>query len=179
MLKKVKKLFKKVMIYQLTPIKTVLCISAIAIIYFYFNKRVIATSLPLSLYGYKFLSLFGFDITNYVSDPDLVASMQMSLFDNPLAMLILGFGFGSVIANLLRNEFKVEWISSKQNALFMIVGGFCVGFGVQGIQGANIGEVFGAISMMSLSSWFGIPFICLGLYFGKILLKKLVVKKAQ
>lgn len=173
MKKKIKKKLKQMFVFEVTPRRGVIFIALLAIVYFYFNHAVIATAMPLSLMGYKFMNLIGIDIISILDNPELTTSIQKPIFDTPNLVLIVGFAIGTVVTTLFRGEYKFEGLSGKRNTLMYIIGGLAVGIGVQGIYGANIGEVYGAISMMSLSGWLILPFICLGIVLAKPVFNKL------
>lgn len=170
--KKIKHITKDLFVNEIRPIHGVIVIAIIAIIYFSFNHKVFGTAMSLSLFGYKLLKLIGIDTPGMLSVAGLSDSINKSAFDNPSLMLILGIAFGCVITACFRKEYEFAKPGSKKHILTMIVGGFAVGFGVQGIYGANIGEVYGAISMLSLSGWIVIPFILIGIFIAKPMINK-------
>ena len=159
-----KKVLKDVFVIELTPKIGVTLIGILSVIYFALNGKVFATAMPLSLLGYKIMYLLGIDTPSILAGTSLPSSILIKTLENPSLILILGFGLGTLLTTLLRGEFKIGKLGSKTHVTMFAIGGFLVGVGVQGIYGANIGEVFGAISMMSLSGWLIIPFICLGIY---------------
>ena len=129
--------------------------------------------MPLSVFGYKLLNNLGVDVSNVLT-PAVYKQVMIPFFKQTGLMLVVGFAIGSAFVPLIRAEYKPCLIKSKKQALTMILGGFMVGFGVQGIYGANIGEVYGAISMLSLSGYIIIPFILIGLFLAKPLYKWLL-----
>ena len=177
--KKIKRFLKKLFVFDVTPLNGVIFIAFLAIIFFYVNHSVIATAMPLSLMGYKFLNFIGIDIIGILNDPELTASIQKSILESPTLILIIGYAIGAVITELLQGEYKPEGPKNFKNTMMYVIGGLLVGFGVQGIYGANIGEVYGAISMLSLSGWFIIPFICLGIFLARPLYRKFTEKKQK
>lgn len=143
-------------------------ITIIALTYFALNTRVIATAMPLSLIGYKLFSLFGMDFSTFSSFPvSLVENIRLPFLSNPTLVLILGYMLGVWVVSLAKEPYKLVNKLSSKNLIKGILGGFLVGFGVQGIYGANIGEVFGAISMISLSGWIAVIGSSIGLWIGK------------
>lgn len=171
--KEVKRHLKKIFVLEMTPKIGTTCIAILAVIYFFFNKKVIATAMPLSLIGYKFFNFLGLDINGLLQETTLPVNINNFFLNNPVLVMIFGFAIGSILTNLLRGEYKPAGLSKPSKVAMFMLGGFLVGFGVQGIYGANIGEVFGAISMMSLSGWIVIPFIMMGIYLSKPILQKL------
>ena len=171
--RRIKKKLKQLFVIDVTPTTGVIFISVLAIIYFFVNTTVIATAMPLSLAGYKFFNLIGIDIINILNDPDLTSQIEKSFMDTPSLVLILGFAIGTIITELFQSDYKIEGLKSFKTQIMHAIGGLAVGFGVQGIYGANIGEVYGAISMLSLSGWLIIPCICIGILIGKPLYNKL------
>lgn len=174
---KIKGTLKRWFVFDVTPKRGVIFIAILATIYFFVNRAVIATAMPLSLMGYKFLDFVGFDVIGFLNDPGLTKSIQTGVLDNPSLVLVIGFAIGTAVTELFQGEYKAEGPSGLKNTIMYIIGGLAVGFGVQGIYGANIGEVYGAISMLSLSGWLIIPFICLGILIAKPLYNKLRAKK--
>lgn len=148
-------------------------ITILALIYFFFNSKVIALSMPLSVFGYKLLNNLGVDVSNVLT-PKVYKQVMTPFFKQTGLMLVVGFAIGSAFISLIRAEYKPCLIKSKKQALTMILGGFLVGFGVQGIDGANVGEIYGAISMLSLSGYIIIPFTLIGLFLAKPLYKWLL-----
>ncbi len=168
-----KRKLKIAFVHEMTPVIGVTIIAVLCIVYFLFNSKVFATAMPLSLAGYKFLYMLGIDTPKILEGTGLSEKILEPALDNPTLVLILGFAIGTVLTTLLRGEFKIRGFGTKTHLLSYIVGGFLVGVGVQGIYGANIGEVFGAISMMSLSGWLIMPFIALGVWIMKPIVEKI------
>ena len=168
-----KKKLKKVLVLDFVPIVGCCLIAALSVVYFYFNRKVFATAMPLSLLGYKILYAFGIDTPELLSGTGLSEQILAPTLENPSLILILGFAFGSILTPLLRGEYKIGGFGSLKHLITFIVGGFLVGFGVQGIYGANIGEVFGAIAMLSLSGWLVMPFIGFGVQLMRPICRKI------
>ena len=177
MKRKVKRKLKELFVIDVTPKTGVIFICVLAVIYFFVNTTVIATAMPLSLMGYKFFNFIGIDIINILNDAELTKAIEKPILETPGLVLIIGFALGTIITELFQSEYKIEGLKSIRTMIMYAIGGIAVGFGVQGIYGANIGEVYGAISMMSLSGWIIIPFICIGMYLAKPLYNLLKEKK--
>ncbi|MBQ9986848.1 MAG: YeeE/YedE family protein [Erysipelotrichales bacterium] len=169
--KEVKRHLKNIFVLEMTPKIGTTCIAILAVIYFFFNKKVIATAMPLALTGYKFFNFLGVDMVGLFQGTSLPADIEKFFLNNSSLVMIFGFAIGSILTNLLRGEYKPSGLSKPSKVVMFMLGGFLVGFGVQGIYGANIGEVFGAISMMSLSGWIVIPFVMMGIYLSKPILQ--------
>ena len=168
-----KRKLKKALVLDFVPIVGCCLIAALSVVYFYFNRKVFATAMPLSLLGYKILYVFGIDTPNILSEAGLSEQILAPAFENPSLILIFGFAIGSILTPLLRGEYKIGGLGSKTHLITFIIGGFLVGFGVQGIYGANIGEVFGAIAMLSLSGWLVMPFIGFGIQLMRPICRKI------
>lgn len=179
MKKKVKKTLKVLFVFDVTPFVGIMFIAFLAILYFYVNEALIATAMPLSIFGYKGLNALGIDIISILNNPELTASIQRSILESPTLVLIVGYALGAVITVLFQGQYKIEGPKGFKNTLMYVIGGLAVGFGVQGIYGANIGEVYGAISMMSLSGWIIIPFICIGIALARPIYYKLSAKSEK
>ena len=144
----------------------IIYISIISIVYFFFNSQVIGTGMPLATFGYKVMNMLGVNTTSILGE-SLAAQIAKEAYDLPKVMMVCGYAFGAAFVPLLRGEYKFSGLGDRNNIIKMAVGGFITGVGVQGIYGANIGEVYGAISMLSLSGWLIIPFIVAGLFLAK------------
>ena len=141
-------------------------IAILSIVYFFFNSQVIGTGMPFATFGYKMMNIMGVDTTTILGE-SLASQIAKEIYDLPKVMMVAGYAFGAAFVPLLRGEFKPTGCGDAKNILKMVIGGFITGVGVQGIYGANIGEVYGAISMLSLSGWLIIPFIVAGLFLAK------------
>lgn len=170
---KFRTIFKKAFYSELEPIFGCTLLAIICIIYFAFNQKVIGLSMPLSFVGYKLMELLGIDIPTVLEDTQLASSINGNLFTNSGFALVIGFAIGCTVVPLYRGEYHIKGVESRSQLLMMIIGGFLIGFGVQGMYGANIGEIYSAMSMMSLSGYIVVPFIVLGLFIGRPLYEKL------
>ncbi|MCR5299874.1 MAG: YeeE/YedE family protein [Erysipelotrichaceae bacterium] len=144
----------------------IIYISIIAIVYFFFNSQVLGTGMPLATFGYKVMHLLGVDTTSLLGT-SLAAQIEREVYDLPKVVMVAGYALGAAFVPLLRGDYKPAGLGDRNNIIRMVVGGFLTGVGVQGMYGANIGEVYGAISMLSLSGWLVIPFIVAGLFLAK------------
>lgn len=158
---------KELFVSEIQADRGILFIAIIAIVYFAFNQKVIATAMPLALAGYRLLYALGLDTPSLFQNTGLPGLITQPFMENQQLTMILGYALGTILVPLWKGKYRIKKLASIKKSIIMIVGGFCVGFGVQGIYGANIGEVFGAISMLSLSGWIIIPFICLGIFLGR------------
>lgn len=168
---------RELFVSEIQADKGIIFIALISIVYFAFNQRVIATAMPLSLMGYRILYALGIDTTTLFSGTSLPEAIRQPFVHSQQLTLILGYALGTVLVPLWKGKYAIKPLKSFKKAIIMMLGGFSVGFGVQGIYGANIGEVFGAISMLSLSGWIIIPCICLGVFLGKPIFMYLSVDK--
>jgi len=159
--------FRELFISDIEADRGIVFITLIMIIYFAFNQRVMGLSMPLSLLGYKVMNLAGLDVSSLFSMTGLPGSIKQNWFENQNQMLLLGYAFGVLIVPLLKGKYRFKGIHDRYKLLIVLLGGFLVGFGAQGMYGANIGEIYGAIAMFSFSGWLVIPFALLGVFLGK------------
>ena len=68
----------------MTPKIGTTCIAILAVIYFFFNKKVIATAMPLSLIGYKFFNFLGLDINGLLQETTLPVNINNFFLNNPV-----------------------------------------------------------------------------------------------
>lgn len=170
---KFRTIFKKAFYSELEPVFGCILLAIICVIYFAFNQKVIGLSMPLSFVGYKLMELLGLDMPEILKDTKLATSINGNLFANSGFTLVIGFAIGCTVVPLYRGEYHIKGIESRSQLLMMIIGGFLVGFGVQGMYGANIGEIYSAMAMMSLSGYIVVPFIVLGIFIGRPLYERL------
>lgn len=166
-------IFKKLIFSELEPVFGCILFALISVVYFAFNQKVLGLSMPLSFAGYKAMEAVGINTPSLLENTQMGAKMAKSLFTDSGFILVIGFALGCTVVPLYRGEYHIKGIESNSQLLMMIIGGTLVGFGVQGVYGANIGEIYAAISMMSLSGWIIIPFTVLGLYIGRPVYERL------
>ena len=166
LLQKVRRMAHEIFVSGIEANMGIIYIAILSIVYFFFNSQVIGTGMPFATFGYKMMNIMGVDTTTILGE-SLASQIAKEIYDLPKVMMVAGYAFGAAFVPLLRGEFKPTGFGDAKNILKMVVGGFITGVGVQGIYGANIGEVYGAISMLSLSGWLIIPFIVAGLFLAK------------
>ena len=163
---KIRRLAHEIFVSGIEANMGIIYISIISIVYFFFNSQVLGTGMPLATFGYKVMHMIGVDTTSLLGS-SLATQIEREVYDLPKVMMVAGYALGAAFVPLLRGEYKPSGLGDRNNIIRMVVGGFLTGVGVQGIYGANIGEVYGAISMLSLSGWLIVPFVVGGLFLAK------------
>lgn len=101
------------------------------------------------------------------------AVLDRGFLNDPPTIRNLGLIAGALFAVLIASSFKFKKIRSVKQVIAAVLGGLFMGFGSRLALGCNIGALFSAIAVFSLSGWiFGI-FLFLGALAGSRILLKL------
>ena len=91
--------------------------------------------------------LGGYIATNYLTTPDYVVAISEATIDD-LSVL----GFAAPTAYAPASQFGMEALSSWQNILILVTGGFMVGFGARYAGGCTSGHAISGISDLQPAS---------------------------
>ena len=91
--------------------------------------------------------LGGYIATNYLTTPDYVVAISEATIDD-LSVL----GFAAPTAYAPASQFGMEALSSWQNILILVAGGFMVGFGARYAGGCTSGHAISGISDLQPAS---------------------------
>ena len=124
---------------------------------------------PFTLWGGKFLSLFGVDVA---SSPVFKGIEEYNFWKDLPSMTDVGIVIGASISVLLAAQFKLKKIKSWRNVAAAVIGGICMGIGARLALGCNIGAFFSALPAYSLHGWVFMVTIFCGAIVGSYFLKK-------
>lgn len=124
---------------------------------------------PFTLWGGKFLSLFGIDVA---SSPVFKGIAEYKFWKDVPSMTDVGIVSGALISVLLAAQFKIKKIKSWRNVAAAVIGGICMGIGARLALGCNIGAFFSALPAFSLHGWVFLVAIFTGALAGSYFLKK-------
>jgi uncharacterized membrane protein YedE/YeeE len=91
--------------------------------------------------------LGGYIATNYLTAPDYVVAISEATIDDLSAL-----GFAAPTAYAPASQFGMEALSSWQNILILVAGGFMVGFGARYAGGCTSGHAISGISDLQPAS---------------------------
>jgi hypothetical protein len=151
-------------------------LAVFALVLVIFTGKAWGVTGPFTLWGGKFLSLFGVDVA---SSPVFKGIEEYSFWKDTPSMTDVGIVIGALIAVLLAAQFKLKKIKSWRNVAAAVIGGICMGIGARLALGCNIGAFFSALPAYSLHGWVFMVTIFCGAIVGSYLLKKYFMSGAS
>ncbi len=108
-----------------------------------------------ALWGAKFVSLLGVDVTQwtYWQRGGAVDSLTTSVFADVTSVMNFGIMLGALLAAGLARKFAPTLKLPLRSIVAAVVGGILLGYGARIAFGCNIGAYFGGISSTSLHGW--------------------------
>jgi len=143
-------------------------LAAFALALVIFTGKAWGVTGPFTLWGGKFISLFGIDVA---SSPVFKGITEYYFWKDIPSMTNVGILVGALISVLLAAQFKIKKIKSWRNVAAAVVGGICMGIGARLALGCNIGSFFSALPAFSLHGWVFLVSIFSGAIVGSNLLQ--------
>lgn len=108
-----------------------------------------------ALWGGKFATFLGLDITNwaYWQRPGLSSALEQSVFNDITSVMNIGIILGALLAAGLAGKFAPNFRIPLRSAIAAIIGGIMLGYGARIAYGCNIGAYFGGIGSTSMHGW--------------------------
>lgn len=131
-------------------------------------------SAALANWGAWIIQAFGGSVEKwyYFSSDGAIAVLERGFLQDPATVRNLGLIAGALFSVLIASAFKIKKIKTKKQIVAAVLGGLLMGYGARVGFGCNIGALYSAIGVLSLSGWvFG-----LFLFVGAIIGSKLLVK---
>ncbi|MCK8816097.1 YeeE/YedE family protein [Natroniella sulfidigena] len=139
------------------------------------SKKVLFNHWPYWL-GALLLACLNIVILIYTGRPwGIAGAFVIDNFNYDKLILNLGIITGSFLSTLLAGQFRLRQVCKLKRGVYLLLGGFLMGYGLRIVGGCNIGVMVNETASLSIHGLIFFGSVCIGAYLGSKIIKKLLL----